>query len=225
MSNAQPLPAEPSFNLIARPYRFLEYLTLGPALERCRTHFLPTLLTRKDALLLGDGDGRFLAQLLAANPALEADAVDTSHTMLQLLRQRCAAATPDAATRLQTHQTGALNFNLTQTYDLIVTHFFLDCLSQPDLEALIDRLIPHLQPGALWLISDFRIPPNALRLPARLLVRALYLVFRLLTGLHTTRLPDHATPLTAAGLTRIARHYSLAGLLATELWQNQRGSR
>jgi hypothetical protein len=223
MSKAQPLPAEPNFNLIARPYRFLEYLTLGPALQLCRTHFLPTLLTRQNALILGDGDGRFLAQLLAANPVLEADAVDTSRTMLHLLLRRCAAAAPDATTRLQTHQTSALTFTPTQTYDLIVTHFFLDCLTQPDLEVLIRRLTPHLQPRGLWLISDFRIPPNALRLPARLLLRALYLVFRLLTGLHTTRLPDHATPLTAAGLTRIARHHSLAGLLATELWQNQRG--
>jgi len=43
----------------------------------------------------------------------------------------------------------------------------------------------------------------------------------LLTGLRTTRLPDHATPLTKAGLTQIAEHHDLAGLLTTELWQTQ----
>jgi hypothetical protein len=36
--------AEPDFNRIARPYRWLEYLTLGKALENCRTHYLPQLL-------------------------------------------------------------------------------------------------------------------------------------------------------------------------------------
>ena len=84
----------PNFNRIARPYRWLEYLTLGPALTRCRTHFLPQLAACRTALVLGDGDGRFLAGLLAANPDLRADAVDTSATMLQLLTRRAQRAHP-----------------------------------------------------------------------------------------------------------------------------------
>jgi ubiquinone/menaquinone biosynthesis C-methylase UbiE len=145
----------PNFNHIARPYRWLEYLTLGKTLQNCRTHYLPQLHDRHHALVLGDGDGRFLAQLLAQNPQLQADAVDTSSTMLQLLRQRCEAAT----TRLQTHQTSALTIPLEEkSCDLVVTHFFLDCLTQPELNSLITRITPNLTPGALWLISDFRIP-------------------------------------------------------------------
>ena len=210
---------EPNFNRIAKPYQYLEYLTLGPALQNCRTHHIPALLNQKNALILGDGDGRFTAQLLQATPDLEATAIDTSSTMLTLLEAR---NTPHAI-RLQTHQTNALTFTPTQPpdqrYDLIVTHFFLDCLTQPDLEALIHRLTPVLEPNALWLISDFRIPTGPMRLPARAIVRSLYLAFRILTGLRTTRLPDHATPLTAAGFTQIADHRTLAGLLTTQLWQ------
>jgi ubiquinone/menaquinone biosynthesis C-methylase UbiE len=207
--------SQPNFNAIARPYRWLEYLTLGPALQRCRTHHIPSLLNQKNALILGDGDGRFTAQLLQTSPDLEATAIDTSSTMLALLETRNAAH----ANRLQTHHTNALTFTPTQSYDLIVTHFFLDCLAQPDLEALIHRLTPALEPNALWLISDFRIPDGPMRLPARLIVRSLYLAFRALTGLRTTHLPDHATPLTAAGFTQIADHRTLAGLLTTQLWQ------
>jgi SAM-dependent methyltransferase len=216
------LSAEPSnFDRIARPYRWLEYLTLGRALERCRFHYLPSLLQQKRALILGDGDGRFLARLLAQNPQLEADAVDTSAAMLELLDRRCKAASPDTATRLQIRHANALTFSPAQEkkYDLVVTHFFLDCLTQPDLEALITRIAPTLAPGAFWLISDFRIPSGSVRLPAKIVVRTLYLAFRILTGLRTTRLPDHANPLTQAGLIRIAYHYRLAGLLTAELWQ------
>jgi SAM-dependent methyltransferase len=212
---------KPNFDLIARPYRWLEYLTLGRALEHCRLHHLPTLLQQKKALILGDGDGRFLAHLLAQSPHLQADAVDTSATMLELLRHRCEAATPNIAPRLQVHHTDALSFTQAQgkKYDLVVTHFFLDCLPQSDLEALTARIIPTLTPGALWLVSDFRIPSGPMRVPAKIIVRTLYLAFRILTGLRTTRLPDHATPFTRAGLTRIAHHHQLAGLLTTELWQ------
>ncbi|WP_348268565.1 class I SAM-dependent methyltransferase [Edaphobacter paludis] len=209
---------EPNFNSIARPYRWLEYLTLGRALERCRLHFLPLLLDQKRALVIGDGDGRFLASLMAANHHIQVDAVDTSATMLELLSKRCKGST----TRLQIHNTSALTFAPTGPYDLVVTHFFLDCLAQPDLEALVNRIAPTLSPGALWLISDFRIPSGSMRLPGRIIVRTLYLAFRLLTGLRTTHLPDHAAPLIQAGLTRIGHHHSLAGLLTTELWQLER---
>ena len=210
---------EPDFNLIARPYRWLEYLTLGRALERCRTHYLPQLHDCRHALVLGDGDGRFLGQLLAYNRHLQADAVDTSTTMLGLLRRRSEAATPDGGTRLRTHHCSALTFPLRGRYDLIVTHFFLDCLTQADLNTLVARVASDLAPGSLWLVSDFRIPVGAMRLPARILVRGLYFAFRVLAGLRTTQLPDHATPLAQAGLIRIAHQYSLAGLLTTELWQ------
>ena len=210
---------EPNFNPIARPYRWLEYLTLGKALEDCRIHYLPQLLDRRRALVIGDGDGRFLAQLLTHNLSLHADAVDTSATMLQLLLQRSKATAPNAATRLQTHHANALTAPLEGPYDAVVTHFFLDCLTQPELDSLISRIAPMLTPRALWLISDFRIPTGPMRLPATLLIRSLYFSFRLITGLRTTHLPDHATPLTRAGLTRISRQHRLAGLLTTELWQ------
>jgi SAM-dependent methyltransferase len=210
---------EPDFNLIARPYRWLEYLTLGRALERCRAHYLPQLRDRRRALVLGDGDGRFLAQLLAHNPELRADAVDTSIAMLRLLRQRSEAATADANGRLRIHHANALSLPLGGHYDLVVTHFFLDCLTEADLNALVTRVASALAPGALWLVSDFRIPTGFMRLPAQTLVRGLYFAFRVLTGLRTSRLPDHVTPLARAGLVCVAHQHSFAGLLSTELWQ------
>jgi SAM-dependent methyltransferase len=210
--------SEPNFNPIARPYRWLEYLTLGRTLERCRLHFLPHLLHQKKALVIGDGDGRFLAALMAANPYVHVDAVDTSASMLQLLSKRCEAYTA----RLETHHTSALTFVPTGAYDLVVTHFFLDCLTQPELDVLVARLVPTLAPEGLWLVSDFRIPSGRMRLPARVIVRSLYFAFRIITDLRTVRLPDHSTPLAHTGLTRVDHRNSLAGLLTTELWQSDR---
>ena len=209
---------QPNFDHIARPYRWLEYLSLGRALERCRFHFLLQLLDRRRALIMGDGDGRFTAKLLAENPSIEVDAIDISQTMLALLRQR-AESTSD---RLRTHHADARTFPYDgpkNRYDLVVTHFFLDCFSQPDLDQLIERIEPALAPEALWIISDFRIPAGPMRFLARAYVRGLYLAFRVLTGLKTTQLPDYATPLAKQGFTCEARHHSLAGLLTTELWR------
>jgi hypothetical protein len=142
--------------------------------------------------------------------------------MLALLRRRCERKPTSAGRRLQTHHTEALSY-LTipspATYDLVVTHFFLDCLTQPELEQLVAKAALRLAPGALWIISDFRIPSGAMRLPTNLLIRGLYLAFRILTGLRVDRLPDHATALARAGLIRVEQHISLGGILFSELWR------
>jgi hypothetical protein len=207
----------PNFDRVARPYKVLEYLTLGRSLERTRLYFLPRLLTRRNALVLGDGDGRFLSQLLTANPTLCATAIDISATMLSLLRTHC---TP-YSDRLHIMHGDVLTFtrDTAEPYDLVVSHFFLDCLTQEQLDQLVQRTTPALSSGALWLISDFNIPNGALHWPARLCVSGLYLVFRLLTGLRVNRLPNHGATLARASFNRIIRHEFLGGLLFTELWQ------
>jgi hypothetical protein len=210
-------PAMPNFDRIARPYRWMEYLTFGRALERCRNHYLPRLWQCHSALVLGDGDGRFLAGLLAANRELRADAIDTSAAMLRLLQ--LSVESVGGGSRLRTHQASALNSLPEQRFDLVATHFFLDCLTQEELNTLCRQVVPHLEPGALWVVSDFHIPRGAMRWPAHVLVRALYFAFRLLTNLRTTALPEHAAILTAAGFGLVDRRHWLGGLLSSELWE------
>jgi SAM-dependent methyltransferase len=209
---------QPNFNSVARLYRWAEYASLGPLLQRTRTHFLPQLYGRRKALLFGDGDGRFLAQLLRQNAALEATAVDTSDAMLHLLRERCS----NAGSRLQTVQVSAMDAKVPPGTDLIVTHFFLDCLTQPEVDALARKIAGSTLPGALWLLSDFQVPRRPLvRLFAGLYIRSLYLAFRILTGLQVQSLPNPEAALEQAGFARLCRHEKLLGLIYTEIWQRR----
>lgn len=205
------------FDRIARPYRTLEYLTLGKKLEQTRMYFLPELLTARRALVLGDGDGRFLTRLLAANTHLEATAIDSSVEMLNLLRRRCAPF----LNRVETIQMDAVDFTPRQmpAYDLVISHFFLDCFTEQQLKGMIRRIVPALAPDARWVISDFRIPSGTMRLPGWLVVRSLYLAFRILTGLRTKELPQHAFCLSEAGFRREQQGLVLSGMLTAELWR------
>lgn len=208
----------PRFDRLARLYQPLEHLTFGPLLARTRTHFLRQLRDCRRALVFGDGDGRFLARLLAQNAGIEADAVDLSPGMLVELKRRCASD----ADRLSLHCTDALHFLPATAPDLVVTHFFLDCLTPAELGQFVPRIAAHLPPGALWLVSEFRIPPRGpARIIARVLVRSLYVAFRILTGLRVTSLPDHAAALGGSGLCRIAHHDRLFGILRSELWSRR----
>ena len=215
---APPLSTAPNFDRVARIYRWAEYLALGPLLQRVRTHFLPKLPPSRQALALGDGDGRFLAALLRRQPALRAHAVDGSAQMLALLTDRCHFAHG----RLTVQHAPLHDAAPPAPADLVVSHFVLDCFDAPALTSLCDHVTTAAAPNALWLLSDFGIPQSTLLRPfAALYIRALYAAFRLLTGLAVRHLPDHEVPLQALGWQHRARHQWLGGFLYTELWQKE----
>jgi len=208
------------FDRVAAVYQAGEYLSFGPMLERCRFFFLPDLMHCRRALILGDGDGRFAARLLAATPDLRADAVDGSPAMLRRLRAR--AIRHGAEQRLTTARADIRSFvPSTADYDLVATHFFLDCLTPAETEALVERLRPHLAPGARWVVSEFQVPAgSALRAwLCRSVIAALYGAFRLLTGLSVRELPPWRESLARQGFACRSAHSRLGGLLVSELWQ------
>ncbi len=206
----------PNFDHLARIYRWMELFTFGPWLARCRFAFLPRLLNARNALVLGDGDGRFTARLLQQNPSVLIDALDASPRMLQAL---VLNASPRSG-RIRVHPADArLWIPANPPYDLVATHFFLDCLSTREVADLAARLRPHLTPHARWVISEFATPRSPfgwfIALPV---VTALYFAFGVLTGLDRFHLPNHHQALSQAGFTLLDRQQRLGGLLVSELW-------
>ncbi len=214
-------------DFIARWYRWFEYIGFGGALERRRYAFLPDVTdSQGDVLVLGEGDGRFLAKFMdrcnihktstnihetsRTEPRLSVDYVDLSARMLDLARTRAGT---DCVTY---HHADALTIPLPAAhYDLIVTHFFLDCLSEDEAKSLVEKISAAAQPNARWLISEFREPAGW----ARATVQILYLFFRITTGLRTRRLIDHHPLLTRAGFALVKEETERFGLLASELWR------
>lgn len=190
---------------IARWYRWLEYAGFGRALQRRREAFLSDVADARRVLALGDGDGRALAALLASAPNTCVDYIDVSTRMLELARARAGAE----HVNYRNADARTARFPAAE-YDLIVTHFFLDCFDETELEPLIARLTDAAAPQARWLISEFR--GNGW------LVRTLYLFFRIATGLRTRRLVDHHPLLKRHGFRLIRNEDAWNGLLASELW-------
>jgi cyclopropane fatty-acyl-phospholipid synthase-like methyltransferase len=208
-----------NFNHIARPYRWAEYASFGPFLLRCRLAQLPALEGARRALVLGDGDGRFLARLMRANPELSADAVDSSRSMLEILDRRISKMGDNARRRVTLHHADVLSWTAQDKYDLVVSHFFLDCFFEHQLERLMDRIAPHLVQGARWVVSEFSIPE---RVPASYLcggiVRLLYGSFGLVTGLAVRGLPDYCAVMRRWGFHLTRKDTFLGGLLESQLW-------
>ena len=195
---------------IAPHYWWIERLGMGRTLERRRRWFLPRLKNARRTLVLGDGDGRFLRELLRQNPVVQTDYVDLSSRMLELARRKAGVD------RVVYRQADARALELAPgEYDLIATHFFFDCFGQHELEPLISRIAAAATPGARWVVSEF----CTTSIPARLLVQALYFFFRITTGLGNQNLVDHRPILSAHGFRLIDATQSRGDLVVSELWE------
>lgn len=213
--------APASFGRLARIYRWMEYFSFGPYLQRIRKLQIPEMGHCQRALVYGDGDGRFLEELARCLPKLHVTAVDAS---LQMLRATARRLPVKAAVRLV--HADALAWNAAglpeAPFDLIVTPFFLDCFTEAEIASLLSRVNAATEENALWVVSDFAIPRRpAARFTGKLIVRGLYLAFALLTGLKTRRLPDYGRVMHEAGWILEDRRELLLGLLVSEKWRRR----
>jgi hypothetical protein len=208
-----------NFDKLAGVYRWMEYLSFGSLLMLCRKEFLKQMKSARRGLILGDGDGRFTQSLLRTNDLVRVDAVDASARMLSAL-QRSAGVN---AGRVQTQCEDLRSWQpADKKYDLVVTHFVLDCLTTEEVANLVTRTLPAVEYDALWVISEFAIPQGWWRRSvAVVLVGFLYRAFGLLTGLTIRRLPNHGAVLRSSGFEQIGLKQRLFGVLRSELWRRK----
>jgi SAM-dependent methyltransferase len=215
---------EMNCDYIAPIYAFGERLCFGGALQKRREEFLREARDARHAIVLGDGDGRFTAALLQSNEAVRVTYVDKSGSMIEEARKRVSRLGREALPRVSFHCSDALDFFLEETrFDLIATHFFLDCLREQDVQRLAQQISFLAAPNALWLVSEFRQAPLGWgRVWTGAVIRGLYCLFRLTTGLPVTGLPDYAKFLKANGFVAAESRVALRGLLISELWEKVR---
>ena len=152
---------------------------------------------------------------LGLYPAARVDCIDASCRMIALAQQRVNGA--------QVHFVHA-NVHDTVleagTYDLIVTHFFLDCFAGAELCEVVGKAAAAATMDASWLLADFRLPNSGWRCShASLWIRAMYLFFRLTSGLQTRRLDDPSPLLRESGFERVRQQQSRFGMIKSELWR------
>jgi SAM-dependent methyltransferase len=193
---------------------------VSPAGSRLRRRPDATLPDRLSALVLGEGPGKFLTALLRQQPNLQVTCVENSAAMIQQTRQRLRAAGLDAS-RVTFLQMDALDWAPpAEKFDLVVTHFFLDCFRSDQLQQLVPRLAASTTPDALWLLADFRVPERGWpRWRARLLLALLYAFFKLTTSLSASRLTPPEPLLTNAGFRLVDRRLASFGFAHADLWQ------
>lgn len=211
-----------NFDHVARVYRLLECAVFGGALQRARVRWLDALETPQRALVIGEGDGRFLSEVTRVYPNLEIDCVEASAEMIALARRRLGS-TGSNPSSIRFIQEDVRDWVPAGRYDLVVTHFFLDCFDEKELEGIVRKIAATLSVGGIWLLADFTLPKRGPgEVCAQLLIPVMYAFFRLTARLQTSRLIDPTERMVAQGLVCHRRALLFGGMVKSELWRNER---
>jgi ubiquinone/menaquinone biosynthesis C-methylase UbiE len=207
-----------SFDRVAPHYRWLETLVFGNQLQQARVAFMREIGSPRRALIVGEGNGRFLAEFVRSHPAAAVDCIEASGQMIELARR---SLDPQACVNFIQTDIGGAEL-APNSYDLLVTHFFLDCLGEGALAAVIVKLANSATRDAQWLVADFSEPSKSWRrLPARFLIALMYFFFRLAAGIEARQLVDYRPLLQAEGFVLAEAPQSPNEIIRSERWRRR----
>jgi ubiquinone/menaquinone biosynthesis C-methylase UbiE len=203
-----------NFDRVAPYYRWLETLVFGRRLQKARVAVLHEIGNPRRVLVVGEGNGRFLSEFVRLHPGAAVDCVEASGRMIELARHRVGNASVHFIHRdireveLQP-----------DTYDLLVTHFFLDCFGEGSLALVVAKLARSATPNAQWLIADFREPAGDWRhLGRRFLIAYMYVFFRVVSGIEAQRLVDYSPFVQTAGFRLLEADLPPDKMIRSERW-------
>jgi ubiquinone/menaquinone biosynthesis C-methylase UbiE len=205
-----------SFDTLAPHYRWMERVLAGEKLQACRTAHLDNIDHPQRALLVGEGNGRFLRAFVERFPNTEITCIDGSARMLEAAKG--ALNSVAHVTYLHSDiREAALQEN---HFGLIVTNFFLDCFPPNQLAPVINKLATAATSESTWLVADFcEAPAGIKKARSKLILSSMYLFFRVVAKLPAHRLTQPDGLLRQQGFELIDRRRFEWDLLHADLWR------
>jgi ubiquinone/menaquinone biosynthesis C-methylase UbiE len=208
-----------SFERLAPHYSWMETVLAGRRLQRCRIAWLNQLAGCDRILIAGVGHGHFLRAAAQRFPDSEIVSVDASAGMLA----RAKSGMSHSSSRVQfIHAALPLWRPRSQSFDAIVTHFFLDCFPPGELDSVIAVLADGAKSRARWLVTDFAVPERGWRrYRAWTIHAAMYAFFRPISGVRARRVTPPDDHLRSHGFELKGRVRREWGLLQSDLWSRE----
>ncbi len=174
-----------NFNFIAPYYDTLSKIVFGNVLLEASSSFLNKLPEQGSVLFIGCGSGEILPLLRTGEKQLMVDFVEMSERFISM-----------AKLKLKPEQSGFVRFihgdenkiDPDRKYSAVITFFIMDVYPQKEAEDFCRKIVSHLEPGGVWLFTDF-VPSGSLY--QKLLVKIMYLFFRIVSNIPAKKLPEY----------------------------------
>ena len=206
-----------NFDGVASIYLFLETITFGNQLQKCRTSMISHLTNSKQVLVLGEGNGRFLEAFCKANPLAELLVIDESPRMLDLAKRRIANANPPINNQIEFRCANVFEIlPLSGTFDLIVCNFFLDCFTSSEIGHLLGLFRQMLLESGSLVVGDFRKPHSIF---GKFILKIMHVFFKKTAGISATELTDLHAMLLESSFQKTVEKKLFFGFLNSSIWK------
>lgn len=186
------------FGRVVRFYDLLAGLVFGGALRRAqRAALVAALPAGPRVLVLGGGTGWVLREIWQRQPSAQVLYLEASAAMLACTRARLQRHPAPPGATVELRQGTEADLRPGEQFQVVVTFFVLDCFTKAALPGALARLQAARQPGAPWLVADFKPAPGGWR---HWLTQAMYWFFGVTVGLRAQHMPPWPTELAALGL-------------------------
>ncbi len=171
-----------NYDIIAPYYDRLSRIIFGKKLKVAQLFLIEQIKPCNSILIVGGGDGGVLEAISShCNQGLFITYVDSSEKMIAL-----AKAIDAGKNEVNFITSKVEDVLLPQNYDYVFTAFLFDNFSQGTCNRIFYKIAENLRSGGLWLYADF---VNTNNWGHQLLLKSMFLFFRLLCGVESNKLP------------------------------------
>lgn len=196
------------FDFLAPVYDSLARLVFGKAMVESQTCFLDRIPAGSEILILGGGTGWLLEKISDQNKSCKILYVDISAEMITRSKQR---ETNDEIYFVQGTEQAIPK---EKKFDVIITNFYFDLFSDKTLMQIVARIDRHTKPTSVWLVTEF----IDVIWWHRLMLKVMYLFFRMICRIESSRLPQWKTILQANGWNEGGGQLQFKGFINTSFW-------
>jgi ubiquinone/menaquinone biosynthesis C-methylase UbiE len=214
-----------NFDSVALWYDTLAAWIFGKAIRQAQLETIAWIPDGSAVLIIGGGTGWLLQELLARKKLQKVVYLEASGRMLDLTRKKLKGLSPALTATVELRHGTEQRLNPAEPFDVIVTHFFLDIFAPARLQQVTASLKKVLNPHGLWLITDFRLSGTQTGLRywwKKVLVRSMYLFFRIFCRISGKTLPDFEHVFTELGMQPAHKKYFYRGLIFSAVYTRNR---
>ena len=203
-----------NYDTIAFVYDRVARLVFGHTLIDAQQYLVEAIPPGARVLIVGGGTGWILETIATYHPSgLHITYIDSSEKMIGLARRRNAGNNV-----VDFLSADIQEVTLVDSYDVVFTAFFFDNFEQQGAEAIFNKLHTALAPGGHWLYADFQ---NTTAPAHKVLLRIMYMFFRLLCRIQARELPDMQGSFKKYGYTRTGLRTFSKNWIAAEIYHKQ----
>ncbi len=207
--------ANVDYSRVAKAYRWLEVLVFSSTLQKARLSHLEALVQKLSEVkspsiaVVGDGDGRFLAELLRSQLDFKIDYIDCSPGMLQIARER-VGDDPRVSWRCEKFD------GMQNAYDAITCHFVLDGFEPESRKRFVASIAASLKTNGILLVSDFDSKAHR---GAAALVLCMQWFFHSCAGVPIVEVSKPDPLLIAHEMTKLGEMNCWKGAIFSQIWK------